>query len=685
MWNEIRNALGGYLFLLGILYCLPSVFASDNWEYDHLVETGSLHVVAVISTLAVFSASTIREYLSDLLDVRKPRMAPHENDSTPMAQIIGILNADYMETKLGKDDIEDFVRDQLRDNKYFVKAKITRDQTNVIMRGFYYSIFLMNQLENTLRNAAQTFDEQTVEIEKWKKLVRGTISMQGADFNMADKQLQNLSESATNNASELMAWREAATKIFPTLPARPTPATFLTHMENYTAARDLTPLADLLDLLPEQRLTLNTTNLAQYVNQKFQQACSDMLQLVPEHLRPKGSTDNYTWEQLIKAIRRAIRGLSGQPSRHMSGVASTHPGDTVPTPPSDASIIHNVRNLIPEVYRPAENSSWMEIQQSLQHALGRIGEHCAHPQELAAALGDPLTSPWNFLIDHVRRLLINHTFDPVRTTKLNIKAHDLPTFNGDYEKFQSWWSQTRLIVNAHDPPVETSHRLAALILGRLTDFAAPLGESFNMATYIEAIEGAANIGESLEVLGDRLKASFQSPMYKDELMAKFNKLRATGKTWPQFKVEFDALANQAEISTEMRRDKLIRSLPQQVRTDLRKVTTGSIENLSYADILQRLPALWYEEQRTTVVNKASDPVPTSTRGNSHASSYELPPACSHHQDRAGCPKPAQGKLGEPGSAAREAKIQLLKELGRCFKCRGLLRPTEPGSLSQAPE
>lgn len=51
----------------------------------------------------------------------------------------------------------------------------------------------------------------------------------------------------------------------------------------------------------------------------------------------------------------------------------------------------------------------------------------------------------------------------------------------------------------------------------------------------------------------------------------------------------------------------------------------------------------------------------------------VPPGCERHLDREGCPAEAKGKLGEPGSTAREAKIQLLKELGRCPECRGNLQ------------
>jgi hypothetical protein len=689
---SLQAAFGSYLFLLGIFYCLPKSLALDEeWEWDHVGASGGKHIVIITSLLGTFTVAVVNAYLRDLFDIRKPRMAEHANDVSGMSRIHDALQSKGTMHIYRPDqqDLIDYVKEELKDETWKVKDDAPRSTTNAYLNALLIALHFNDTLEENLKLAAAEYENLTDRLEKWQRASRNSISMPGASLEETEKQLAQMKNNLARNQKENLNWQDVFVKYFGTTDLA-TPLALDNAIANGRAEHDPTEIFNILGTEPANRIDHSTHNIATEINHRLNEIMTSLTNLIPTHLRTEMST-NPTWKELLRSLKHTLRRMSTSPMAGVApSVATTIPGTLTPGSLDD-TVLETIRQMIPENYRPPPSASWTETAGALRHALGLVSAHCTHMTDLAGALGDNINQAWDLSIARVRNLLSSNISTTMTTPHFTLKSSDLPTFDGDYAKFPAWWGRIKLIVSAHEPAVEHMDRVTALILGTLKGDAAPYGSSFNLTSFREANMGAAFYEECMDTLEGRLRTTFQSPLYRDELMARFNGLRTTGKTWPEFKVQFDAIAMEAGISEEMQRDKLIRSMPKEVREDMRKVTFGSIESLSYAELLQRLPALWQNPRPAAPARRqapahSGDPSAAHSGGTSgRTAPFELPPACNGHHDRVGCPKEGKGKLGEQGSAAREAKIQLLRELGRCFRCRGLLGPGEPGSQSQTQE
>ena len=92
-----------------------------------------------------------------------------------------------------------------------------------------------------------------------------------------------------------------------------------------------------------------------------------------------------------------------------------------------------------------------------------------------------------------------------------------------------------------------------------------------------------------------------------------------------------------------------------------------------------------QQRAPRVPLKFADPRPSGSETDHQKQIFkQLPATCNDHSDRKGCPANLKGKLGEWGSASRESKIAELRELNRCFVCRGKLSGSPGSSRNSTP-
>lgn len=198
-----------------------------------------------------------------------------------------------------------------------------------------------------------------------------------------------------------------------------------------------------------------------------------------------------------------------------------------------------------------------------------------------------------------------------------------------------------------------------------------------------------------------VRESFADPADAGKAAVEIRRLRQEGTSFQEFLPGFEALARRAGYVPAQTRQELIASL----RPELREVLTifhGDLNELSYPELRASAllrDAIVFRPRKAatpTILGRATcthpatptlspsipaaaaldtgDMMSRSSGDDTTAiiPSRPLPTSCNRHTNRGGCPRDASGPLGPRGTPARDAKIALLREYGRCFKCRGLL-------------
>lgn len=293
------------------------------------------------------------------------------------------------------------------------------------------------------------------------------------------------------------------------------------------------------------------------------------------------------------------------------------------------------------------------------------------------------------------------------TTRTRPLASELGTFSGAAAEWLPWRKDAERKMRVDGCLYEPATAIDYL-LGRLAGpaklWAAGVDADNLLAAARKAGRPRHTTDEAVALVLNEIAGSFSDPTDATKAAIAIRRCRQDATPLTEFLPEFEALARRAAFGpTEMARE-LVASLRPELRQAL-VVVFGDLSGVAYPDLRAaalsrdpsitttrpkdaRIPAVRARGATATTTAAAADmqaarPHRQTTGGEGVAARLELPATCTTHTNRATCPSAARGKLGPFGTAEREAKIALLRELGRCFRCRGEIPAGEPGHVSPA--
>jgi hypothetical protein len=305
--------------------------------------------------------------------------------------------------------------------------------------------------------------------------------------------------------------------------------------------------------------------------------------------------------------------------------------------------------------------------------------------------------------------------DPSWLTSLPVPSSDkflepaLPfQFDGKFYMFAKWVTEMSLFVQGAKNRFRSSLDVFNLFLSRTTEkslakeFLSNLGELIRTPGTIENAEFLAleTATQCAQWVLDKMAGTFTDRLRTTRALREITELKQGNGTFGSFSMKMETLRIQLGWSTQQTRSYMFMAVSPQLRHDLARRVFKSTEDLTYEDFMQygvecdsdlrslvprSVPARAASAVKPQENVRSSDPVPMSHNNSRMPGERELPATCRPHTDREGCPAHLRGALGSWESAGRTAKIAGLRELNRCFICRGIYnRTANPVTGSPAP-
>ena len=462
--HDIRAALGGYLFLLGIIYALPWTYAAEKWQ--HITDTGDYHTVIWAGTLATFTTAYLTQYMNKLLrNERIPEAGHPDKDETPVRRIIAawkhtcIINP-ARATESIFDTADRFVKES---GKWQVKENVTREQYNSLLTASALGVRIARELRDNLREATELCEQQAAQIQEL--LNQGAMTPIGQPTTEYEHMLQ---------------------KVFPGIDDL-TPIAVQWRIENLQKRADYAPLFGMMgETTARERAEItDSTELRDFLIKKFQLHMQPLYDMIPDEFKTPG-------ESLMESVTAGILQLKNLTQR-MTKRLSKVPMEVETNPAPMDTILSDVTNAIPTEYQPTQLNkesilaalwNWRSKQPQVAYKTPTaeiLG--CRHPAELRMELGEEATTTWERCLEIVRNLVRQpppqeSTLYAVEPTRC-FRASDVPPLD-DPDQYWTWRATFKRFATAEQVSDNALNTAIARVLGRFTGKAADLARPWQI-------------------------------------------------------------------------------------------------------------------------------------------------------------------------------------------------------------
>lgn len=487
--KDIWAALGGYLFLLGLLRCVPGTLAQGTWEY--ILTNDQYRPALLVMTITVASAPLIRAYLSKMMEPIPAIEKKHDQDVNAFAFIRNrLLDTDIVNPLKNGETIFDTAKRLTQ--RYLVQVKEgipNRQKIDDMLRGMNFALLSIKHLQEQLGEAGDvinTLNATKLELADDNEKLRKQIQeKQDTIDNLAS------SQALSSGKENLDDWENMILQVFPQLDDL-TPIYVRWHLEALKQRADYEPIFSLFS--PTDARTRDavktSTDLAHYVQQAASTELRTLYALLPEEVKTPG-------ENLLEDFRAALRQIKNSTKRLTTRFTQL-PRMSIDTTPSQGDPLPEIAAAIPPEHQPPTNTK-ESILESLRNwrqqlpttilrtpTMENLG--CRHPRELVDTLAmDPATT-WPEALAEVTRLAhappapIGITPEaPVWAIEPThvFRASDVPPFD-DPDNYWTWRATFKRFALAETVSDNACVTAIARVLGRFQGKAADLARSWNI-------------------------------------------------------------------------------------------------------------------------------------------------------------------------------------------------------------
>lgn len=462
--HDVRAALGGYLFLLGVIYALPWTLAAEKWQ--HITEKDTYHTVIWAGTLTTFTITYLTGYFEKLFAQEKPSNSDHpDRDETPVSRIIMAWKAPYVinPMKATESIFDAATRFARSSHSYLVKDGATKAQYDAIFTASVLAVRMAQELRDNLRQATELCEQQAAQIKEF----------------MDTGALTPIGRPNTD-------WENMIERIFPGIDDL-TPISVQWRIEALKAKADYTPLFDMLGTTTarERSDITDSAGLRDFLINRFKQQMQPIYDMIPEEFKSPG-------ESLLDNISAGILQLKNLTQRMTKRLSKAPMEVETPPAPMD-TILSDVTNAIPTEYQPSQLNkesilaalwNWRSRQPQVAYktpTAETLG--CRHPTELRMELGEENTTTWERCLEIVRNLVRQplpqeSTLYAVEPTRC-FRASDVPPLD-DPDQYWTWRATFKRFATAEQVSDNALNTAIARVLGRFTGKAADLARPWQI-------------------------------------------------------------------------------------------------------------------------------------------------------------------------------------------------------------
>ncbi|MFS5904745.1 hypothetical protein STN76_10455 [Streptococcus agalactiae] len=459
--GDLRAALGGYLFLLGLAFAIPWADAAPDWKHINTAEKS--HTVIFGGTIILFTTAYLTGYFEKLFALDGPDK-PHDNDNTVALYIKHALQAPSLKNpmKTHESIFDTASRLSKTATSWLTTSTVTRDDAEKFIVALSHSMMITQELRDNLREAVEKCEQQEAQIKEF--MDTGALTPIGRPNN---------------------DWENMIQEVFPGIDDL-TPINIKWRIENLKAKADYQPIFTLFGetTARERTAILNSQDLVQFIQNKLHATLKPLYDTIPEDFKTPG-------EDLLSGFQAAILQLRNMTTR-LTNRLSKIPME-IETSPAIDTTLSDVVSAIPPEYQPAQLNkesiiaslwNWRGTQPQVAYktpTTENLG--CRHPRELRTELGEEESTTWErclqIVADLIRRPQAQETqlyaVEPTRC----FRSSDVPTFD-DPDNYWTWRATFKRFALAEQVSDNAQNTAIARVLGRFTGKAAEIARPWQI-------------------------------------------------------------------------------------------------------------------------------------------------------------------------------------------------------------
>lgn len=460
--GDIRAALGGYLFLLGLFFAIPWADAAPDWKH---INTGDkTHTVIFGGTILTFTTAYLTGYFDKLFALNGTDK-PHDNDNTAALYIKHALQSPGLKDPIKNHEsiFDASIRLGKAAANWLTKTTANRENAETFVVALVHSMAIAQELRDNLREATEKCEQQEAQIKEF--MDTGALTPIGRPNNDWENMIQDVFPGIDDLTPIHIKWRIEALK------AKADYQPVFTMFEPTTAR--------------ERSEITNSQELVRFLQNKLHATLKPIYDTIPEEYKTPG-------EDLLSGFQAALLQLKNM-TTHMTERLSKTPMELETNPLVPDTTLSDVVSAIPPEHQPSQLNkesiiaalwNWRGTKPQIAYktpTMETLG--CKHPRELRTELGEEETTSWERCLQIVANLIRQQpTQEPVLYATENsrcFRASDVPSFD-DPEHYWTWRAVFKRFALAEQVSDNAQNTAIARVLGRFTGKAAEIARPWQI-------------------------------------------------------------------------------------------------------------------------------------------------------------------------------------------------------------